>query len=100
MAISLDSKPMMPLYPVQPDRQPTYPKALGPVFIGNPLRLIPTSTAKTSQGTSAPVGRFLSQEADGRTARASTGPSSLQPTTQEPTASRTPTLGARLDVLA
>jgi hypothetical protein len=91
---------MMPLYPVQPDRQPTYPKALGPVFIGNPLRLIPSATPKASQGTSAPVGRFRSQEADGRTAQASTRPSYLQPPTQEPAASRNPTLGAQLDVLA
>ncbi len=100
MAISLDSKAMLPLYPVQPDRQPTYPKALGPVFVGNPLRLIPSSPSNASQGTSAPVGRFRSQEADGRTAQASTRPSYLQPFTQGTAASRSTTLGARLDVLA
>lgn len=100
MAISLDSKPMLPLYPVQPGRQPTYPKALGSVFVGNPLQLIPSFTSKVSQGISAPVGRFRSQEADGRTAQAATRPSYLQPFTQKTAPSRSTTLGAHLDVLA
>ncbi|MDE3033908.1 MAG: hypothetical protein KGI56_09610 [Acidobacteriota bacterium] len=100
MALSLDSKPMLPLYPVQPDRQPTYPKALGPVFVGNPLRLVPFAQAHPSQATPDLVGRFRPQQAEAHPADTSAGASYLQPASKDTAASRNPALGTRLDVLA
>ena len=106
MALSLDPHTMLPLYPVQPDRQPTYPKALGPVFVGNPLRLIPVApSTSSSQAAPVSVGRFRPQGVAARPAQASAGPSYLQsaPTktsTSGTTTSGTTTLGTRLDVLA
>ena len=110
MALSLDPHTMLPLYPVQPDRQPTYPKALGPVFVGNPLRLVPFAQATPSQATPAAVGRFRPQGVAARPAQASAEPSYLQPaptktstsstTTLGTTTLGTTTLGTRLDVLA
>ena len=100
MALSLVAKPMLPLYPVQPDRQPTYPKALGPVFVGNPLRLVPFPQAHSSQATPDLVGRFRPQGAEAHPAEPSAGASYLQPNSKDTAASRNPALGTRFDVLA
>lgn len=48
MEIGLDLNPLVPLFPVQPDRQPVYSKALGPVFVGNPYLKFPEAKPKTA----------------------------------------------------
>lgn len=49
MDFRLEPKPLVPLYAVQQDRQPVYPRALGPVFIGNPYHAVSLSAPKANQ---------------------------------------------------
>jgi hypothetical protein len=51
MQIGWNVSPLIPLFPVQPDRQATYPKALGPVFVGKPYLTFPEATPRATDTT-------------------------------------------------
>lgn len=46
--VGLNLNPLVPLFPFQPDRQPVYSKALGPVFVGSPYLKFPEGKPKTA----------------------------------------------------
>lgn len=90
MDIRLDPKPLVPLYPIQPDRQPVYPRALGPVFIGKPFRILPAAPQRTEPDSGPgriPQGRLE-------------GPASYLATAAGVPDSGAAALGGRLDVKA
>ncbi len=53
-------KPLIPLNPLEPQRQPRLPKALGDVFVGNPRLTFPEVAAPSPQEKPAP--KALSSE--------------------------------------
>ena len=106
MALSLDPKPLVPLDPIQRDRQPTYPKALGPVFVGTPYLSFPATPSST-----APEGAFAlgntrlkrsAPEGASQSVPDGTVPSRTLPQAPSQTAplARGGSLGSRLDLLA
>jgi hypothetical protein len=111
VAISLDPKPLVPLYPVQPDRQPTYPRVLGPVFVGHPFRVVPAAPSGASDvpqtGALLPgrqgLARMGSSAVEVSAPSASLQPSYLQPAKasfSKNAPSRNGAPGGTLDLLA
>lgn len=107
MALSLDPKPLVPLDPIQRDRQPTYPKVLGPVFVGTPYLAFPAAPSHTSPSSVSPEGAFAlgaarlkrsAPEGESRAVQDGTGPS--QTPSQASPRVQGGSLGSRLDLLA
>jgi len=47
--VRIGPPPLYPAYPILPDRQEVYPRALGEVFVGNPRLDLPEVKAKVPQ---------------------------------------------------
>ncbi|HEX9009348.1 MAG TPA: hypothetical protein VF804_03200 [Holophagaceae bacterium] len=64
MPFGLNLQPLVPLHPVEPDRQAAYPKALGPTFVGKPYLTFPAATA----GVQDPLAAAARKVEEGRSA--------------------------------
>ena len=91
--------PMIPAYPIQPDRQEVYPRALGQAYVGNPRLSLPVVKANIPEASAPKKTPETRTEATlarpaGATAEPRTG---IGPDAKGPETSR-PSLGSLLDV--
>jgi hypothetical protein len=92
--VRIGPAPLIPAYPVEPDRQQVYPRALGQAYVGTPRLNLPEVKAKAVVNPAAQKTSGLPLEAQAPQAFGA------QPTTSRPSTKDRTAPGALLDVKA